>query len=246
MYANRHLLDTSTYQSLASCPSDEIKLQWTVLETLLKKYHKFYKYRSNVSNSTLSDLAKYLLQVKNNSTQLVGSFYMLMKVHKKELSGRPIISSINTFTYYASKYLDQVLQPVMKNISSFIQSSQHLIHKLEENSTLLPHDCWILCADVDSLYPSIPSKEGQELFKLALLRHNVQSTFFSDLTEISFICDLLAWVLSNNYFSFGNDYYLQINGTAMGTPVAVAYARSNRIYSLCRNKDFLLLLFSLH
>ena len=42
--------------------------------------------------------------------------------------------------------------------------------------------------------------------------------------DISFHIELLSWVLNNNYFSFNNDIYLQIYGTAMGTPVAVEYA----------------------
>ena len=36
--------------------------------------------------------------------------------------------------------------------------------------------------------------------------------------------DLLHWVLTNNYCIFDGQVYLQIKGTAMGTPVAVSYA----------------------
>jgi hypothetical protein len=42
--------------------------------------------------------------------------------------------------------------------------------------------------------------------------------------EISFLVDLLNWVLTNNYLEYDNQIYLQISGTAMGTPVAVAYS----------------------
>ena len=42
--------------------------------------------------------------------------------------------------------------------------------------------------------------------------------------EIKFIIDLLNWVQHNNYIEFGENKYLQISGTAMGTPVAVFYA----------------------
>jgi hypothetical protein len=36
--------------------------------------------------------------------------------------------------------------------------------------------------------------------------------------------DLLNWVLSYNYCTFEDKAYLQIEGTAMGTPVATSYA----------------------
>ena len=36
--------------------------------------------------------------------------------------------------------------------------------------------------------------------------------------------DLLYWVLLNNFCTFNNKTYLQIKGTAMGTPVATSYA----------------------
>jgi hypothetical protein len=36
--------------------------------------------------------------------------------------------------------------------------------------------------------------------------------------------DLLEWVLRHNYIEFGDTKWLQIKGTAMGTPVAVTFA----------------------
>ena len=36
--------------------------------------------------------------------------------------------------------------------------------------------------------------------------------------------ELLEWVLTNNFIVFGDTYWLQIKGTAMGTPVAVTFA----------------------
>jgi len=42
--------------------------------------------------------------------------------------------------------------------------------------------------------------------------------------NIPLIMALLKWVLTNNYFTFNNTTYRQLTGTAMGTPVAPAYA----------------------
>jgi hypothetical protein len=38
------------------------------------------------------------------------------------------------------------------------------------------------------------------------------------------IIRLTQWVFENNHMDFNNQTYLQINGTAIGTPLAVKYA----------------------
>ena len=45
-----------------------------------------------------------------------------------------------------------------------------------------------------------------------------------------FIIDLLEWILTNNYLTFDNSIYLQIKGTAMGTPIAQCYANITIFY----------------
>jgi hypothetical protein len=82
----------------------------------------------------------------------------------------------------------------------------------------LTDDSVILCADVTSLYPSIKHKFG------ILAVRNVLIDLGASTDIIELISDLLFWVLTNNYLSFNNELYRQIDGTAMGTPVAVCYA----------------------
>lgn len=224
-HANDHLSKVETYKPLPDFPKKQIMANWKRLRKMLLEHGKLYKFDTGTH---FSDVAKFILQLDptenpNHSTIRIGNFYMLMKVHKKEVAGRPIVSCINTMTYFASKYIDKIIQPIMKQLSSYVTSSQHLLYELEVKGQSFPHDCWILCADIDSLYPNIPTKEGVQFFKQALLRYNSDSQFFPA-KDIDFICSLLHWVLINNFFSFGNNYYQQLNGTAMGTPAAVVYA----------------------
>jgi len=86
----------------------------------------------------------------------------------------------------------------------------------------LPIESHILCADVTSLYPSIPIEFGLKAVKYMLHCYNMP--------EIDFHMSLLNWVLTNNYFTYNNEYYHQIYGTAMGTPVAVEYANTVMFY----------------
>jgi hypothetical protein len=75
-----------------------------------------------------------------------------------------------------------------------------------------------LCADVKSLYPSIPIEFGLKATESILKQYNFMKE------DIHLILELLRWVLTNNYIYFEDSIYLQLEGTAMGTPIAVVYS----------------------
>jgi hypothetical protein len=104
----------------------------------------------------------------------------------------------------------------MKKITSFIRDSYALSQLLE--TTSFPQDCVILIADVVNLYPSISIPDG-----LLQLGRALRICNFPEI-EIEYILDLTRWVLSNNYFHFGDSTWHQKKGTAMGTPLAVVFA----------------------
>lgn len=223
----RQLNDTNTYLRIKLNNlknSQTIKQAWNKLRNTLAKYNQLYitaKGKNNLQQYT--KLATFLLQLESTDELQLASFYMLMKVHKTPITGRPIVSSINSLTYHTSRYIDNQLQPMLKYIRSYIQSSQQLVAHLEQ-STAFPNDCIILCADIDSLYPNIPIKEGLIFFKKSLLYHKQQHQLEFENLNINLICDLMDWVLTNNYFTFGALCFKQLNGTAMGTPAAVVFA----------------------
>ncbi|XP_035825664.1 uncharacterized protein LOC106011776, partial [Aplysia californica] len=69
------------------------------------------------------------------------------------------------------------------------------------------------------MYNNIPHQEGIEACRSALRSlapYNTRQTLE--------ICKLLKLVLTLNNFSFNNQNFLQLTGTAMGTPVAPSYA----------------------
>jgi hypothetical protein len=99
---------------------------------------------------------------------------------------------------------------------SFIQNSGMLVKRLE--SIVFCNDCVLLEADVENLYPSIIISEGLHSLACKLSELKPQGV------NIPLVLDLAFWVLSHNYIEFGDRRYLQIKGTAMGTPFAVAFA----------------------
>ncbi|XP_070548794.1 uncharacterized protein [Ptychodera flava] len=72
--------------------------------------------------------------------------------------------------------------------------------------------------DVVSLYTNIPHQYGITAVKEALREHNI-STPNPDL-----IAEMLEFILTKNFFQFNNEFFLQLQGTAVGTKVAPAYA----------------------
>lgn len=240
--ALRQLSDPNTYELIERF---SLSAHWHQLQDILVKHeflefkletgYKFLDGKTNPEAPTRNQIAKYLLQLRHHSElRPFAVFYLLMKVHKKIPEGRnippgrPIVSSINSCTYFASKFVDIMLQPLLKLVESFVSSSQHLICQLEQCERF-PADCVLLCADIESLYPNIPIHNGIRWFRTSIRHYHLEyrrrfGVNCLSTTEINLIVDLTWYVLTNNYFTFGEYKYRQINGTAMGTPLAVVFA----------------------
>jgi hypothetical protein len=242
-YCNDILTEPTTYQQIPSLRSSTtsstnnlpifIKEGYARLRGLLNKHNmlwrefrkrNFDEYQHpdqfitlpSPKPKTLTKLANALLQLEH-SPQLrhTGRFYILLKMHKPTISGRPIVNCINTMTYHASKYLDKLLQPILLLLPTISTSSLRTTLLLDEIKSI-PTNAVIFCADVKNLYPSIPCEFGLHAVRSLLNRFNFH--------DVDFVVDLLRWVLKHNYLSFENNIYQQISGTAMGTPCAPVYA----------------------
>ena len=237
----RQLNDEYTYQS-TSMTANRILALFKRQREILDKHNQLFEQVSNNSKQ-LSSHAKYILQLHGDFEKALqtsnteeeksllvhkyaAKFYLLMKMHKTPVVGRPIVSTVHSATYFASKYLDKVLQPLLPLIPSYIQSSQHLIYQLEASSSplYLPDDCVILCADIESLYPNIPTDIGLQLVEKAVIELGENFSEFRTPGFVKFVIELLKFVLKSNFFLFGSKWFHQIKGTAMGTPVAVPFA----------------------
>ena len=106
---------------------------------------------------------------------------------------------------------------MLKHIPTYLSNRAQLVALIDQLKP--PADIIFLEADVDNLYPSIDINDGIQ----ALL------TFLQNVTDfpksrIVFLLKLTKWALKNNYVSFGKKTFLQLTGTAMGTPCAVIFA----------------------
>lgn len=212
-----HLNDRETYLPIPDVPFEQC---YQILEEICKCNDKYYGFKRKFEmEPEVSYLFKSLSQLRNSPDLRPCKFYCLPKCHKKGnvIKGRPIASSINTVTYHTSKYIHNMIWPLVKSIPTICTSAWSILLEIENLS--IPLGSVIFTADVKSLYPSIPIDFGMYAFCQVLDTMN-----FLSKSDRIFIRDLLCWTLTNNYLEFNNVLYQQIKGTAMGTPCAVAYA----------------------
>ena len=224
MMCMAHLNDTTTYKP-AVFDKEELTLK---LRNILQRYDMLTD-----DKGVQTELAKSLLQCTDKAKAAL--FYCLPKLHKWKKDktevppGRPIASAIRTLTEATSKWVDKMLRRVLPYMERTVCSStQQFILQLErlndkisrgEHEPLTDEEWCVFCADISSLYPSIPINFGVDAVRKVCREANV----FED-RELDMVIELLRFVLDNNYVQLEGKTYLQIKGTAMGTPVAVIYS----------------------
>jgi Reverse transcriptase (RNA-dependent DNA polymerase) len=214
-----HLDNNVTYERINN--SDIFYDSYHQLEIICIKYN-FRKKINNYGKPIDHEVWLSLAQLQNSRTLRIAPFYCLPKIHKMKgqyVPGRPIASAPSTSTYHTSRFLHNILHPIVKTLPTICLSSYTVIQDLKTRGYQFGSTSVIVTADVTSLYPNIPTIEGIKSVEQLLNEINF-NTF-----PISFIIELLSWVLENNFISFNRMFYRQKSGTAMGTPVAPAYAQ---------------------
>ena len=85
----------------------------------------------------------------------------------------------------------------------------------------LPPNAKLFTADAVSMYTNIDTSHGLEAMRTAFIQlaDKIPTDFPDEL-----ILDALGIIMRNNVFQFGDTHWLQLNGTAMGTPPACTWA----------------------
>lgn len=147
------------------------------------------------------------------------NLYLLPKIHKQQrpVPGRPICSANDSPTEKISQYVDHFIGPLARNVPSYLRDTQHFLALLQELPTLPKHTL-LATIDVTSLYTNIPHLGG-----IKAIRHALQTRSQQD-PPTFMLLKLAMFVLRCNCFKFNEDFYHQVNGTAMGTKMAPNYA----------------------
>ena len=63
-------------------------------------------------------------------------FYLLPKIHKKGVPGRPIYSSVNHLASIISKFVDEHIKSYVPHTKSYIRDTQDFISKIKSSGRI--------------------------------------------------------------------------------------------------------------
>jgi hypothetical protein len=205
-----HLSDATTYQRLLPLQAAEASndnharlIDWLARHRVELSDDE-YKYLSYHRSIALHDPLPY--------------FYLLMKVHKEELATRPIVSFPGSMFYALGVWIDFHLQPVAKSFPTYLTSSFELKKNLE--TLVIPPNCRLFTADATSMYTNIDTDAAIQAIHDYILHNQAQFP----LLPLTPLIEALILLMKHNVFQFGDTFWKQLIGTAMGANPAPTYA----------------------
>ena len=209
-----HLSDAATYRRLTE---DEVtvKLRWT---------HQRIQFFLEANKKSLrkSDFNF----IERSTQENVGNpsfMYLLAKIHKEPLKTRAIISSSGSLCSGIAKWLSVELKKIISRMKYVATSSAQVVKELR-NLNFSEHTM-LFTMDAVSMYTNIHVGHALPVILEFLREHPIGKAIVRgtdiNLGQLEFVIDL---VMNNNVFQFGDTFWLQLAGTAMGTPPAPDYA----------------------
>ena len=114
----------------------------------------------------------------------------------------------------------------VKSSPSYIQDTNDFINKLKDFKDRILEDSILFCFGVFKLYPSVPMKEGLAACKEAL------ETRIIKLIDTEKAMKLIEAILDNNIFEFGDNYFIQRKGVAIGSRLGKNFACSTLLQEI--------------
>ena len=221
-----HLDSKDTYKELTEDEATHhLQVVSNQIKTWLQKYKTGTKTRMQVSKQEL----KYLNHHFNPAKAKLPVFYLTLKVHKSPWTTRPIVSCSGSLLYHLGVWVDIHLQKVATTQKTYIKNSLELKTLLMQVSPL-PPGARLFTADATSVYTNINTPMA--LIEISQYIHQREKRFSTIPTDA--LAEALAIVMKNNVFRFGDTFWLQKTGTAMGTPPAPTYA--NLFFAIHENR----------
>ncbi|XP_045463801.1 uncharacterized protein LOC123673359 [Harmonia axyridis] len=141
------------------------------------------------------------------------------KLHKRDCPLRPIVSSINSPTSNISMFMTEVLT------QTYDRENEYFIKDTFEFATFvnnfrLEEDYVLISLDVVNLFGNL----CEEVVVDVLNQRWGSISRNCDIPKDLFF-EVIRFILRNNYFSFDNQYYIQIFGCAMGSKISPILAQ---------------------
>ena len=235
------LSDTNTYSPVEmDCGTLILKI-----EAFVYKWRSvFTKYEQDVITKEPSDMAfMYGLPKihKSKSIQEATNLQkgMIITIHRpKDLKFRPIISCRKCPTTKLCQALDTLLRAFIPKLTYCIKDTWDFLRRLP---TDVEPDCYMVTADITSLYTNISTEKGCESITYFYEK-------YPDLIEkrvsLKFLLELYVFCQENLYFNFGNETHQQTTGAGMGKIYAPALANIKIAYDEIILEEFIRRTFS--
>ena len=147
-------------------------------------------------------------------------FYGLPKIHKPDTPLRPIVSSCGSVTYGVAKELIKILKPLVGKSPHHINSTHDFVEQVKDIN-LACGEC-LSSYDVSALFTSVPVDSALKVIKDLLEKDPTLKE--RTVLPVKDITLLLEFCLKNTYFSFQGQFYEQVKGVDMGSPVSLSVA----------------------
>ena len=202
-----HLRDPNTYQQLTE--AEAITATSATCSMILDWCRKHRN-----KGVTINDV-KYIRKSLRENRDPFGYFYTMYKIHKPGRKTRPVCSDCSSVIHALGKWITTELNPIAQRQQSYFQNSFALKTILDEME--VPNNTKLFSCDAVSMYTNIPTGPALEVVGNYLMQ-NCNPKLATALIEA------LTIVMENNIIRFGDTYWRQIAGTAMGISPAPPWA----------------------
>ena len=209
-----HLCNQEVYEQLTK---EEALLTADVLHADITEW--LSKYEHVIGKHAYRFISRH---INSNMDSPFGQFYILYKIHKGigndgKWPTRPVSSDVTSLPHALGKWVTEALLPIQSQQQSYFKDSFELkaiLDKLAFAPNALP-----FTADAHSMYTNIKTDPA-----LASITEHIRNNVRMGETKKNALIEGMNLVFRNNLFKFGDTYWRQKSGTAMGTPPAPPYA----------------------
>jgi len=153
--------------------------------------------------------------IREKTESQMPEFHTIPKVHKTPWALRPIVPSHSWVTSRLSEVVDHLCRPILDKLPWVVNSTKQVLNNLSKIRLEPGKDVWICTGDMVAMYTNINAKQCAATVAGAW-RHMLPDSKIPDQT----IRQMIRFIMENNYFSFQDTKWKQIDGLAMGTSCA--------------------------
>ena len=210
-----HLSDDRTYKLLTAYESRE------KIENVRILIDYFCHTFSSINKKDLDYIKRYTDSVTDSNAP--SHMYLLPKIHKTPLKTRAIISYSGSICQGIAQWIDTQLKKILIHIPYIAKSAEGVVRDVTEKQW--DASSLMFTMDAVSMYTNIHLGHALPIFEKFLTTSDLGRSIkqAENINENALLCGLKI-VMENNIFQFGDSNWLQIAGTAMGTPPAPRWA----------------------